>query len=127
MSMTETELPTLTFEQFWAWMKLHHNCIVRAGAAGFALFDDHDLHWHLTETRDGLCVVQLVRGKNLLGELTFPAADVLYVQATPEEEEHMLFECVGAAEEGHLTLCWFLMAHAYDEVVDAPGPSSLIH
>ncbi len=42
----EQDSPTLAFDEFWRWLVLHPNCIVRAGTADSVLYDDDDLHWH---------------------------------------------------------------------------------
>lgn len=118
--------PTLPMEAFWRWLKVHANCIVRAGGPGFALFDLPDIHWHLAEEEDGLLVAQLIRGKELAGELVFHGRDALYVQSTPEDGEQTLFECVGSTPDGPSAICYFVLAHPFDEE-DAGMPPRWTH
>jgi hypothetical protein len=64
------ENATLAFAVFWEWLITHPNCILRAGTPEAVIFDDDDLHWHFaTAVEDGTPVVQVLRGKRLLGEL----------------------------------------------------------
>jgi len=60
---------TVTFEEFLTWVVTHPNCILRAGTPEVVIFDDDDLHWHFAAHEDGTPVVQVLRGKRLIGEL----------------------------------------------------------
>lgn len=105
---------SLSIDAFWAWLHLHYNCILRAGGTGFLLFDQADVHWHLGTDPDGICFVQLIRGKETTAEFFFNPADVHYVQTSAGEEEQVLFECMGEDEGQTAPLCHFLLTHDYD-------------
>ena len=79
---------TLSFGVFWEWLITHPNCILRAGTPEAAIFDDDDLHWHFaTAAEDGTPVVQVLRGKRLIGELLLVPDQVSYVQGSVVEDE----------------------------------------
>src|SRR5688572_20766522 len=59
----ERDSPTLAFDEFWRWLILHPNCIVRAGTADCVLYDDDDLHWHFASEAAEIYLCQLIRGK----------------------------------------------------------------
>jgi hypothetical protein len=109
---------TIPFDQFWTWLCIHHNCIVRAGTPDTLLFDHDDYHWHLFTEDDGAHIVQLVRGKELIGEMVVIPNDIAYVQSEPAEpnvEGEQLFECVIEMVESRDVAYHFVMAHAFDE------------
>ncbi|OIP31030.1 MAG: hypothetical protein AUK47_23365 [Deltaproteobacteria bacterium CG2_30_63_29] len=118
MAQTTPQTSTLPIRDFWSWLKQHSNCIVRAGGLGFTHFDLADIHWCLSEEEDGLLVLHLIRGKDTQGEMVFHLGDVLYVQGSPDEGENVMFECVATGPDGPTPLCYFLMAHSYDEPSD---------
>lgn len=126
MSTTQTQLPTLPLPIFWAWLKRHENCILRAGGPGFTLFDLPELHWRLFEEDGGLLVAQALRGKEIVSELVFMSEDILYVQSSPSEDDAILFDCVGQGPDGPVPMCYFLMAHGYEDE-DEPGPPRWTH
>ncbi|MGB6366978.1 MAG: hypothetical protein WBG93_09130, partial [Thermoanaerobaculia bacterium] len=64
---TTDATPTLSLEAFWSWLLTHPNCIVRAGTREAVIYDDEDLHWHLANEGPETLLVQLVRGKRLVG------------------------------------------------------------
>jgi hypothetical protein len=117
----ETEVEsgaTLTFERFWKWLHAHKTCIIRAGASDTFLYDDEDLHWQLEEDPDRSPVVQLCRGKQILGEVEIDLRDILFVQATPAPEDnpsYVLFEAIGGPKEEPYALYHFLLAHGFEE------------
>ncbi len=114
--MVEVAPTTLPFEKFWAWLLAHANCIVRAGTADAVLFDHEDYHWHLaSEGEAAAAIVQLVRGKELVGELLLQINDIAYVQYSEREGEEYVFECVVETASGQETGYHFVMAHEYDE------------
>jgi hypothetical protein len=78
---------TLSFDKFWAWLKGHANCIVRAGTPEFVLLDQDDFHWTLDSEDDHTFVVQLARAKDLVGELLVFPAEIAYVQVEPGETD----------------------------------------
>ena len=109
---------TIPFDSFWTWLCAHHNCIVRAGTPDTLLFDHDDYHWHLFTEEDGAHIVQLVRGKDLVGEMVMITTDIAYVQAEPTEsnvEADQLFECVIEMPESRDVAYHFVMAHAFDD------------
>lgn len=117
MPVTVETGSTLTFERFWRWLKRHPNCILRAGTPDSYLYDQEDLHWHLDEDDDRVPTVQLVRGKQILGELVIELRDVLFVQVMPDpdgEAGQFVFELVGGGEEPY-PVYHFALAHGFDE------------
>jgi hypothetical protein len=112
---------TLPFEKFWTWLQAHANCILRAGTPDTLLFDHEDYHWHLAAEDEATLIVQLVRGKELVGEILIAASEVAYVQHEPPEGEEFVFECVVETESAREVAYHFVMAHEYDE---ADSPSS---
>ncbi len=117
---------SLSIEEFWAWLGLHYNCILRAGGPGFVLFDQADVHWHLGTDPDGIYFAQIIRGKETTAELYFNPGDVLYVQSNPGEAEQVLFECMGEDEGQQTVLCHFLLTHDYD-VEELPTKRTWTH
>ena len=109
----------LTLDRFWRWIKDHPNCILRAGTSDAFFYDHDDLHWHLAEDPGRNLTVQLISGKELLGEIVINARDVLFVQAEPDAESgepgRFLFELVGGAQEETYALYHFLVAHAFED------------
>jgi hypothetical protein len=107
---------TLTFDKFWAWLKAHPGCIVRAGTPETVLCDHDDFHWTLDAEDDHTFVVQLARAKDLVGELLVFSSEVAYVQVEPSETEgEWLFECVIETEKAREVAYHFVMAHEYDD------------
>ena len=108
---------TLPFEKFWRWLQGHQNCILRAGTPEVALFDRDEFHWTLLVEDDATFVVQLSRGKELIGELLVFPAEIAYVQAEPSEHEgEFLFECVTETTDAREVMYHFVLAHEYDDV-----------
>ncbi len=106
---------TMPLDRFWKWLKDHHNCIVRAGSADTALYDDEDLHWHLSEDPDRNLVVQLGQGKSLHAEMVIEPAPILFVQAIPEGTEgQFMFELVAGESEAY-SAYYFVLAHGYED------------
>lgn len=119
MAVTVETGATLSFERFWRWLRRHANCILRAGTPDSFLYDADDLHWHLDEDEERVPTVQLMRGKQLLGELVLETREVLFVQAVPDpdgEQGQFVFELVGGAGgEEPYALYHFVLAHGFDE------------
>jgi hypothetical protein len=108
---------TLSFEKFWTWIQSHGNCILRAGTPEAVLFDHEDFHWTLLTEDEHTFVVQLARGKELVGELVVYANEIAYVQSEPGEAEgEFVFECVVETEAAREVAYHFVMAHEYDAV-----------
>jgi hypothetical protein len=117
MSVTVETGTTLAFDRFWRWLKRHPHCILRAGTPDAFLYDQEDLHWHLEEEEDRTPSVQLVRGKQIIGELVLEVREVLFVQAVPDPEGEagqFVFELVGGGEEPY-AVYHFLLAHGFEE------------
>ena len=111
---------TLPFSKFWTWVQAHLNCIVRAGTPEVVLFDDDDLHWHFGQEEDGTLLVQVIRGKKLMGEMAIAPSEVTYVQAEPGEGEEFRFELLGEGEAG-IGGYHFVLSHGYDEEETTEG------
>jgi hypothetical protein len=112
---------TLPFAKFWTWLNQHPNCILRAGTPEVVLFDDEDVHWHFSTEEDGTMLVQLIRGKKLLGELAIAPQDVTYVQVEPGEGEEVRFDLQGEGDDAGLAPYHFVLSHGYDEEETADG------
>lgn len=117
---------TLPFEKFWSWLQAHANCILRAGTPEAVLFDHDDYHWHLAAEDEATLLVQLVRGKDLVGEMILAAGEVAYVQCEPAENEEFIFECIIENEASREVAYHFAMAHGYDET-EAPSTRRWTH
>lgn len=117
MSITATNPAPLTlpFEKFWNWLQAHANCILRAGTADAVLFDHDDYHWHLAHEDGATLLVQLVRGKELVGELLVLASEIAYVTCSPQEPDEYVFECVVEMPHAREVAYHFVMAHEFDE------------
>jgi hypothetical protein len=114
---------TLSFEEFWRWVVTHPNCVLRAGTEEAFLYDLEEFHWYFTEEPDQTPLVQLIRGKQLVGELLIEAGDILYVQAVPDREAggegRFIFELMGGSKEDPVPLYHFLMNHGLEEKENA--------
>lgn len=114
---------TLPFEKFWSWLLTHPNCILRAGTPEAILYDDDDLHWHIATEGPETCLVQLVRGKRLLGELLIGPEQVTYVQEMAGETEgEFVFELIAETETDRVSAYFFVLSHGYeDQEAVSPG------
>jgi hypothetical protein len=118
MSVTVETGTTLAFDRFWKFLKQHANCIVRAGTVDTFLYDQEAFHWRLDEDEDRNPVIQLIWAKLLVGELVLDMRDVLYVEATPDEEGeagNFLFELVGGSKEEPYAVYHVVVAHAFED------------
>jgi hypothetical protein len=106
---------TLPFEKFWPWLQAHANCILRAGTPDVILFDHDDYHWHLAAEDEATLLVQLVRGKELVGEMVLVPGDIAYVQAAEAENDEVMFELIAESAQAREVAYHFVMAHGYDE------------
>lgn len=120
---TATAGVTLPFEKFWAWLQAHANCILRAGTSDTVLFDHEDYHWHLAAEDDSTLIVQLVRGKELVGEILLSASEIAYVQCEVSDGEEYDFQCIRDSDS---VAYHFTMAHEYEEV-EAPSSRRWTH
>ncbi len=107
--------PPLDIQEFWQWLNAHYNCILRAGGPDFVVFDQPDLHWHLSVELDGVLVVQLIRGKDTTAEFYINPADVAFVTSTPEEGDQTLFQLEADPDDDTGPVGHFLMAHPFDD------------
>ena len=105
---------TLPFEGFFTWLQSHPNCILRAGTPEAVLYDDDDLHWHFAAEGSDTMVVQLLRGKQLVGELLVSPGDVAYVQGVAGEDDEFVFELISETETDRVAAYYFVLSHGYD-------------
>ena len=103
----------MPFDKFWAWIQGHPNCILSAGTAEALFYDAEDFHWHFGAEEDGTLLVQVIRGKNLVGEILIAPRSVAYVQSEGKGEEEFLFECVVEAESERVSAFHFTLSHDY--------------
>lgn len=121
--------PTLSFDDFWTWVLRHPNCILRAGTQDTVVYDDEDYHWHFAVEGPDTPLVQIIRGKRLVGELLIAKDRIAYVQGSvgDVEGEH-LFDLIIEDESGLVTAYFFVLTHAYDQPeVETPGGVHSIH
>lgn len=117
---------TLSLTDFWKWLALHGNCILRAGTPQAVLYDDEDLHWHLTLEEPGVAVVQVVRGKRLMGEILISSDQISHVEASRgENEEEFIFELVAESDENRQSGYFFVLAHDYE--TEEPASLKRVH
>lgn len=107
--------PTMSFGTFWDWLTSHPNCILRAGTKDAVLFDDEDFHWHFTAEGASSLLVQVIRGKRLVGEMLIPRDEVTFVQGVlGDHEGEFVFELVNGGGEETTALYFFVLAHGYE-------------
>ncbi len=107
--------PTLALEEFWSWLVLHPNCVLRAGTHDAVVYDDDDLHWHFSSEGPETLLVQVLRGKRILGEILVAREQVAYVQAMAGEEEgEFVFELIAENEAERAAAYFFVLSHGYD-------------
>ncbi|WP_295799536.1 hypothetical protein [uncultured Microbulbifer sp.] len=112
---------SLTLKDFWTWLAEHTSCILRVGTPESILYDDDDYHWRFTQENPSTLLVQLVRGKRLVGEVFVEPELVSNVRITPGEKEEVIFDLMSEVEGEEQVLYYFVMAHGYD-VSEAPQP-----
>ena len=121
-------MSTLSFDAFWNWLQQHPNCVVRVSTPEAVLYDDDDLHWYIGPDRDEQ-VIQLIRGKRLVGEMLLFPERVTYVQVVGEDDngEHV-FEAVNETTTERLASYIFVLTHGLEEKPAAsPGHGALVH
>ena len=112
--LTDTT-PTMSIDTFWEWVTAHPNCILRAGTREAAIFDDDDLHWHLAREGSEILLVQLIRGKRLMGELLIPRDQIAYVQGgMGDQQGEFIFELVSGSEAAQPSQFFFVLTHGYE-------------
>lgn len=114
---------TLRFENFWRWLTMHPNCVLRAGTPEAVLYDDDDLHWYIGAEGEGTLLAQVLRGKRLLGELLLDPEQVAYVQVVPPETEgEHVFELISEAGDKAFAAYFFVLTHGFEEGEDPAAP-----
>src|SRR4029077_13137281 len=117
---------TVAFDAFWTWVQAHPNCILRAGTPETVLYDDDELHWHFTAEGTDALVVQVLRGKRLVGEILIAPADVAYVQAVAGDEEEYVFELITETETARVAACYCVRPPASEPQYHA-GSGRAVH
>ena len=111
--------PTMPFEAFWEWVVAHPNCILRAGTKDAVLFDDEDFHWHFTTEGPTNLLVQVIRGKRLVGEMLIPRQEIAFVQGVlGDHDGEFVFELVSGEETTPSALYFFVLTHGYQTLDD---------
>lgn len=103
----------LPFAKFWKWLQGHANCILSAGTPDAMLFDADDFHWHFAEEDDGTLLLQVLRGKDLVGEIAITPRTIAYVQSEAKSQDEVLFECVAETEAERVAAYQFTLSHDY--------------
>jgi len=104
----------------------HPNCILRAGTQDSILFDDEDLHWHMASDGPEELLVQVIRGKHMVGEIRLSSNQITYVQGSPGEQEgEFLFELITESDSDRIAAYFFVLSHGYE--AEEPPPRSRIH
>ena len=110
------DVGTIPFDTFWNWIMAHPNCILRGGTPETVLYDDEDLHWHFAVEGPRTLLVQLIRGKRLVGELLVDPELVAYAQAsTGEHEGEYVFELISESETERFAAYFFVLTHAFED------------
>ena len=103
----------LSFEELWKYLQYHANCIVSAGTADTVIYDHDDYHWHFAkEGKDTL--VQVIRGKHMVGEMLVAGTHVTFVQGVDKEGGDFLYECYVEGSEGPVASYYFTVSHAHE-------------
>lgn len=119
---------TLPFETFWSWLVTHPNCVLRAGTPEAILYDDEDLHWHFAAESTQTLLIQVIRGKRLMGEILLEAEHVAYVEgAAGEREDEYVFELITESENDRVAAYFFVLTHGYDGEQAQPHTPSRVH
>lgn len=120
MNVTTETGTTLPFERFWRWLKDHPNCILEAGTGNASLFDFEDFHWGFVQEEDGRVIAQLIRGKNLAGEVVIDPTEITYVQASPDAEGaargQWIFEAMAGRGEQESIAAYFVLSHGLEDL-----------
>jgi len=117
---TETGSTTVPFERFWLWLKEHANCILEAGTPTSSLLDFEDFHWGFIQEDEGRVIAQLIRGKNLVGEVAIDPSEITLVQASLDAEGagrgQWIFEAVGGGKGEEFVAAYFVLAHGLEDL-----------
>jgi len=123
----------LSFEQFWQWLQGHPNCIISAGTPDTVIYDHDDHHWQLHQEGQEQMLVQVIRGKSLIGEILIPAGSVSYVQGEPhgeaegDAEGEYIFDCFVDGPQGPVATYYFTLAHEYTPEEEPPRQGRWVH
>jgi len=113
---------TLDFDSFWSWLATHPNCIVRAGTPEAILYDDESFHWHFATEGDATMLVQMIRGKRLVGEMLVVPEHISYVDGAPGDQEgEFVFELISESESDRMSMYYFVLAHGFDGADEPDG------
>ncbi len=94
----------------------HPDCIVRAGTPECVIYDDDELHWTFTEEEPQTLVVQVLRGKLLVGELLIAPDQIAYVQGTTtDRDDEYLFELITETEVDRFPAYFFVLVHGFSQ------------
>jgi len=77
--------------------------------------DHDDFHWDVVSEDEETQVVQLMRAKDLIGEVIVLASEIAYVQCVPDSTDEQLFECIVETPHSTEVLYHFLLSHGFDE------------
>lgn len=107
--------PTLSLGEFWSWLLNHANCVLRAGSRDAVVYDDEEYHWHFGQESADTLLVQVVRGKRLVGELLIPRERIAFVQGVlGDQEGEFAFELITGDEDEQVAAFFFVLTHGYD-------------
>ena len=120
-------MSTISFETFWTWITQHPNCLVRVATPDAVLYDDEDFHWYIGPDQAQL-VVQMIRGKRLMGEILVDPERVTYIQTLGEERqgEHV-FEAILESTLDRTASYTFVLTHGLDEEAEPSAHGRVIH
>ena len=106
---------TLDLSEFWPWLMIHPNCILRAGTPETVIYDDEDLHWGFGMEDGDTMVVQVLRGKRPVGEILVAPDQVSHVRAFDGDiEGEYVFELISDSTTGPFASFFFVLAHGLD-------------
>ncbi|UFN58382.1 hypothetical protein LPW13_04890 [Microbulbifer celer] len=114
---------SLALKDFWPWLAEHANCILRAGSPDVILYDDDDFYWRFTHESPQTLLVQLMRGKRLVGEMFVEPDLVTSVRISPGDKDGTIFDLMAQADGEEQVLYYFVMAHGFDEREPAVAPA----
>lgn len=104
----------LSFEELWQYLQYHANCIVSAGTADTVIYDHEDYHWHFAKEGKDTLLVQVIRGKHMVGEMLVSGTMVTFVQGVDKEGGDFLYECYVEGPEGPVAAYYFTLSHAHE-------------